>query len=95
LGFTLTAAFLVPLAALLLSLSLLALGYRAQERRGYGPFVLGVLGALGVLGGKLWLSSEVLSYVALSAIVCAGIWNSWPARSVASSCTGMRPMTEE
>ena len=95
LGFTLSTEFLIPLAAVLLALSLLALGYRAQHRRGYGPFVLGVAGALGVLAGKFWLSSEALSYVALAAIVAAGIWNGWPARSAPTSCAGACPVTEE
>jgi len=95
LGFTLSSEFLAPLAAMLLTLSLVALGYRAPDRHGYGPFVLGAAGALGVLGGKLWLSSEALSYVALAAIVTAGVWNSWPVRSAPTSCAGACPVTEE
>ena len=95
LGFTLGAGFLVPAAALLLALSLLALAYRAEKRRGYGPLVLGVIGGLGVLAGKLWLSSEALSYVALAVIVAAGLWNSWPARSESTSRAGTRPVVEE
>jgi hypothetical protein len=94
-GFTLSAGFLVPAAGLLLALSLFALGYRARSRRGYGPLVLGIGGASAVLAGKLWFSSEALSYVALSAIVAAGVWNSWPARSAPTSCTGTCPVTEE
>ena len=95
LGFTLSAGFLVPLAALLLVLSLFALGYRAEKRHGYWPVALGVVGALGVLAGKLLLSSEALSYVALAAIVAAGIWNSWPVRSAPTSCIGTCPIAEE
>jgi len=95
LGFTLSARFLVPLAAVLLLVSLSALGYRARERRGYGPFALGMVGALGVLGGKLLLSSEVFSYIALAAIVAAGTWNSWPARNASGSSTGPCLTTEE
>lgn len=95
LGFTLGAGFLVPFAALLLALSLFALGYRARKRRGYGPFVLGILGALGLLAGKLVLVSDVLSFVALAAIVAAGFWNSLPARSVSTSCSGTCPAAEE
>lgn len=95
LGFTLSAEFLVPLAALLLAASLFALGYRAERRRGYGPLVLGLVGALVVLAGKLLFSSEALSYVALAAIVAAGLWNSWPVRSASLSRTGTCPATEE
>jgi hypothetical protein len=95
LGFTLSAEFLVPLAAILLSFSLVALGYRANSRRGYGPLIFGVLGALGVLSGKLLFSSEAVSYVALAAFIGAGVWNSWPARSASTSCSGTCPSTEE
>ena len=95
LGFTLSAEFLVPLAALLLAASLFALGYRAERRRGYGPLVLGLVGALVVLAGKLLFSSEALSYVALAAIVAAGLWNSWPVRSASLSRTWTCPATEE
>lgn len=96
LGFTLGGGFLVPLAGLLLVSSLLALGYRARSRRGYGPLALGVAGAACVLAGKLWLSSEVLSYFALAAIVAAGVWNSWPANSAPTSCsTGTCFIAEE
>ncbi len=95
LGFTLGAGFLVPVAALLLSLSLFALGYGAETRRGYAPLSLGIVGALGVLAGKLVLSSDALSYVALAAIFAAGVWNSWPAKSESTSCTGTCPAVEE
>ena len=54
----------------------------------------GVVGALGVIGGKHLLSSDALSYVALAAIVGAGVWNSWPARSASMSCT-KNPIGEE
>ena len=94
-GFTLSAGFLVPLAALLLALSLFALAYRAEKRRGYGPLVLGVVGALGVLSGKLLLSSELLSYVALAAVLGAAVWNVWPVKSARASCTGTGPIAEE
>ena len=94
-GFTLNAGFLLPLAGLLLVLSLFALGYRARTRRGYGPLALGTVGALGVVVGKLFLSAEALSYVALAAIVAAGIWNSWPARSAPTSCSGTCPAVEK
>ncbi len=95
LGFTLSAGFLVPVAVSLLVLSLFALGYRAQKRRGYGPLVLGIVGALGVLTGKLLLSSEVPSTIALAAIVAAGLWNSWPARSASLSRARTCPTMEE
>lgn len=95
LGFTLSAEFLVPVAVLLFAVSILALGYRAEKRRGFGPLCLGVVGGLGVLSGKLWFSSERVSYAALGAIVIAGLWNSWPSRRLPASCNGSCPTVEE
>lgn len=95
LGFTLSAEFLVPIAVLLLAVSIFTLGYRAERRRGFGPLGLGVVGGLGVLAAKLWFSSEGLSYAGLGAIVLAGFWNSWPARGLPASCTGSCPRVEE
>ena len=95
LGFTLSAEFLVPVVMFLLAVSIFALGYRAERRRGLGPLGLGVVGGLGVLAAKLWFSSEGLSHAALGTIVIAGFWNSWPSKRLPASRTGSCPTAEE
>jgi hypothetical protein len=49
LGFLISAVYLLPLTAAFLLLALGAMLFMAKARRGYGPFLLGVLGGIGVL----------------------------------------------
>ena len=49
-------AYLLPLTVLALVLALAALGFRARRRRGYGPFVVGIVAAFALVGASLWNS---------------------------------------
>ena len=61
LGFLISAAYLLPLTAVLLILALAAMAFRANSRHGYGPFLLGLLAATAVLLGKFrWESSPTM-----------------------------------
>lgn len=56
LGFLIPTKYLLPLTIVALALTTAALGYRASERRGYGPLSLGVIAAAMILAGKFyWL----------------------------------------
>src|SRR5260370_34162281 len=58
LGFLISVVYLLPLTVAFLSLALGAMLFRARERRGYGPFLLGVAAAGGVvIGQALWASN--------------------------------------
>jgi hypothetical protein len=72
--------YLVPTAALFLAIALSALAYRAAARRGYGPFWLGVLGALGILAGRFVFESQPGLYLGAGLLVGASVWNIWPRR---------------
>ena len=72
-------AYLLPLTALSLLLAVGALGYRASRRRGYAPFVLGLLAAVGLVVGKFVVGSNVAVYGSIAALVGASVWNAWPA----------------
>ena len=72
--------YLLPTVAVFLAITLWALAYRAPARRGYGPFWLGVLGALGVLAGKFIFESELGLYLGTGVLVGASLWNIWPRR---------------
>lgn len=78
LGFLLETAYLLPLIAVLLGLALLALGFRARRRRGYGPLALGALAAAAILLFKFAYPSAPLVYVGLAGLVAASVWNAWP-----------------
>ncbi len=79
-GFVNYTPYLMPLTAMFLLISVLALGYRAEQRRGYGPFILGVLSALAVLVGKFGYDNDPSMWVGLGTLVLASVWNSWPSR---------------
>ena len=82
--------FLFPLTALFLALTLLALGYRASNRRGFAPLVLGSLGASVVLVGKFFFDSDTALYVGIALLVGASLWNAWPKAS-RGSCPACVP----
>lgn len=78
LGFLISAKYLLPLPAAFLVLVLAALVFRARHRRGYGPFLIGVIAAFGVLVGKFVWSSHTIVYSTVGLLVIASLWNSWP-----------------
>src|SRR5260370_16085199 len=77
-------AYLLPLTALSLVVAVAALGYRANRRRGYGPFVLGIVAAAGLLVGKFVVDSNVAVYAGIAALIGASLWNAWPRRVTTS-----------
>lgn len=90
LGFLLNTAYLLPLTLLFLLIAVGALGFRAKNRRGYGPFALGLLAATIVIGGKFLLNSDPAMYGGIALLVGASLWNGWPrmlkAKSGCPSC---------
>lgn len=78
LGFLVSTAYLLPLTIGFLALALGALAFHASERRGYGPFVLGVFAASGVVLGKFVWDSTVSIYSAVVLFILASLWNAWP-----------------
>lgn len=75
LSFLLSSAYLLPLTALFLSVSVLTLAFRARARRGYGPFALGLVATTLILLGKFSLESNVLAYVGVGLLICTSLWN--------------------
>ena len=81
LGFLISTAYLLPLTAAFLLLALGAMLFRAKERREYGPFVLGVVAASGILIGKFVWTSNPIMYGAVGLLVVCSLWNTWPRRA--------------
>src|SRR5437773_10348996 len=69
LGFLISAAYLLPFTAGFLALALAAMGFRANSRHGYGPFLLGVVATVGVLLGKFRWESKATMYGAVGLLV--------------------------
>lgn len=80
LGFLTDTAYLLPLTVVFLVIAVGALGFRANQRRGYAPFVLGVAAAMSVVIGKFAFDFEIAMYGGIGLLVAASFWNSWPRR---------------
>jgi len=78
LGFLISAAYLLPLTIVFLTLALVTLAFRAKSRRGLGPFLVGFIAAMGVLLGKFVWQSNAAIYGGVGMLVVASVWNAWP-----------------
>ncbi len=85
LGFLISSKYLLPFTAAFLVLALGALGFKARRRHGYGPFVVGLVAAVGVMAGKFEWESNLSVYGAVGLLVVASLWNAWPYGATASS----------
>ena len=87
LGFLISEVYLLPLTAAFLFLNLWAMAFRANQRHGYGPFLLGIVAAIGVLLGKFVWESNPAMYGAVGLLVIPSLWNMWPRRDTPSQAT--------
>lgn len=71
---------LLPLTVVTLLLAVGALGFRAAGRRGYRPFVIGLVAAALVVVGKFAVESALLTHGGMALLIAASLWNSWPPR---------------
>lgn len=92
LGFLVQTEFLLPLTAMFLGIVLVGLAFRARTRCGYGPLLLGIVGAAAAMAGKFALESAPIFYAGLGLLVGASLWNTWPQRkSKIASCRECAP----
>ena len=86
-----TVLFPITLVALALVVGLLA--WRASERRGYGPMVLGLASSTVVLIGKFAFDNNPAAYASATVLLAACVWNSWPRRAPleSASCPACEP----
>lgn len=78
LGFLVSTRYLLPLTATFLVVAVGMLAFRANKRRGYTPFALGVTAAALLMYGKFSLASNPVLYAGLGLLIVASVWNSWP-----------------
>ncbi len=84
LGFVNYSPYLFWLTVLFLILAVVSLGYKANNRRGYKPFILGVFAAVIVIIGKFLFISNLVTYGGIILLIAVSIWNSWPKRKADS-----------
>jgi hypothetical protein len=82
LGFLISTKYLLPLTFIFLALTTALLGFRASQRRGYGPLLLGVIAAATILAGKFYFEVTQAVYPGVGLLIAASIWNSWPRRAI-------------
>jgi len=85
LGFINYSAYMLPLTVVFLVVVLGTLGFRARQRRGYGPLALGLVSSVALLIGKFGFDSDAATYAGVALLVGASLWNSWP-RKLSTSC---------
>lgn len=73
LSFLLSSAYLLPLTALILFVTVFTLAFRARARRGYGPFALGLVAMTLILWGKFSLESNVLAYAGVGLLISSSL----------------------
>lgn len=86
LGFLIQTAYLLPLTVAFLMVAVGALGFRARNRHGFGPFVIGLVAALLVVVGKFHFESDPAMYGGIALLIGASVWNTWPRREKTASC---------
>jgi hypothetical protein len=89
LGFLISTRYLLPITGAFLVLAVGALAFRAKHRHGYGPLLLGIVSAVGVLLAKFAWESKPTIYASVGLLVIASAWNAWPHRiATPSACCG-------
>jgi hypothetical protein len=69
------------------------MAFRAKNRHGYGPFLLGLVAATGVLLSKFVWESHPAMYGAVGLLIVASIWNAWPHSNEVVSCSNCEQKT--
>ena len=80
LGALIETRYVLALTVVFLAIALAALAWKAKLRRGWGPFLLGLVAAAMLLTGKFVLDSQPVSYGGAGLLIAASIWNAWPLR---------------
>jgi mercuric ion transport protein len=81
LGFLVSTTYLFLITAGFLLIAMGVLGFRAKQRRGYGPLMLGLSASAAILTGKFQLESKPIIYGGVGVLVIASVWNTWPRRA--------------
>jgi len=95
LGFLVGTAYLLPITSAFLILTVAVLGFRARQRRGFVPFLMGLVASVAVLIGKFYLESTPLMYGGVGLLVAASVWNAWPRGADGPACSSCTPNATE
>lgn len=72
--------WLFPITTAFLALSVFILACRGKQRRGYGPFFLGLMGSGLLIAGKFQFNRSLITNSGILILMLAFLWNGWPRR---------------
>jgi hypothetical protein len=78
LGFLLRAHYLFAVTAAFLLMAVAALSFRARQRHGYWPALLGLASSIVILATKFAIDSHMALYSGVGTLMGASVWNAWP-----------------
>ena len=67
--------YLIPSIVISVGIALSSIGYQSYRRRSISTFVVGTLGSMLVLAGRLWLQSDVLMYGGIIVLLASLVLN--------------------
>lgn len=94
---TVTTKYLFPLTLFFVALAVISLGWRARRRHGFGPLIVGLVGAGLLITGRFYVGSNLLLYSGMMTFIAAAFWNGWPrkkgdAATDDSGCPNCQPL---
>jgi hypothetical protein len=86
-------AWLPPVTAVWLALTIALLAFRAGRLRKYGPLGLAIAAGLSVFAGRFIIENHFILYAGMAALLVAAGWSSWSRTSAGatSSCSQCEP----
>ena len=89
LGFLVHAQYLLAVTLAFLLLAIATLSFRARQRHGYWPALLGLGSSVVILVGKFSIDSPVILYCGVGMLMSASFWNAWPQKKPSCCPQGM------
>lgn len=78
LGALLETRWMLAATAVALTAALAGLAWHARSRRGWKPFLLGLLAASVLMVGKFALALPAVTWTGAGLLLLASLWNAWP-----------------
>jgi hypothetical protein len=85
LGFLFKGTYFYILMSAFFLISIIGIGYKAKERRGYKPFILGITSSIVAILGH-YFENKIIFYLGIGLLVAASIWNLIPKKEKCNNC---------
>jgi len=85
LGFLFKGTYFYILMSAFFLMSIIGIGYKAKERRGYRPFILGIVSSVIAISGH-YFENQIIFYIGIGLLVAASIWNLIPNKEQCINC---------